>query len=185
MSEPVPDPAGPGPESRWQRLRRRWWARWLMDGALALAIFFVAMAFQGRDLIGSGQVAPDFTLPAMEGQARALSDMRGKKTLLVFWAPWCGVCGAESGTISSIARSGDEGVEVLSVVLGYDGRDTVRRFMDEHEVDYPVLLGDDEIAEAYAVNKFPTLYVIDEEGRIEHADVGYTTELGLRLRLLF
>jgi hypothetical protein len=32
--------------------------------------------------------APDFTLPDLEGRPHSLSDYRGKKVFLVFWASW-------------------------------------------------------------------------------------------------
>ena len=156
-----------------------------MDLLLAAAVFVGVTSFQGRNLIEGGAPAPDFSLEALDGGRHTLSEHRGKRVLLVFWAPWCGVCKVESGNVSAIHASGDEGVEVLSVVVGYEDRAAVERFVEEHGVDYPVLMGDGRLARQYAVTKFPTLYVVDEEGRIEHAELGYTSELGLRWRLFF
>jgi hypothetical protein len=46
-----------------------------------------------------------------------------------------------------------------------------------------VLLGDDPLARAFRVNSYPTTFILNSEGRIEQATVGYTTRLGLLWRL--
>jgi hypothetical protein len=50
-------------------------------------------------------------------------------------------------------------------------------------VDYPVWLGDDQVAKAFHVEAFPTTYFLDGDGNIRHATSGYTSTLGFRLRL--
>jgi hypothetical protein len=41
-----------------------------------------------RNAALAGLMAPDFTLPDLSGRPRTLSDLRGKKVLLVTWASW-------------------------------------------------------------------------------------------------
>mgnify|MGYP000374441071 CR=1 FL=1 len=159
------------------------WLVWARDIGIGLLVFMGVTAYQTMDLLGSGQEAPGFSTRDMNGQPRALADYQGKPTLMVFWAPWCGVCGVESSNISDVAEAVGDDANVISVVVGYEGLDSVREFMTEHEVDYPVLLGNSRITKEYAVNKFPTMYILDSEGRVQHTSVGFTTELGLRARL--
>ncbi len=171
----------PGPpRTGWQRVRR-----FLLDlailGVLALGISF----WQGRSLLGSGAPAPAFSLTTTTGQRITTNDLKGQKTLLAFWAPWCGVCGAESDNLSRIQSWLGGRVRVVSVVLDQRGEGDVQAFMTEQEVDYPVLIGNPAIAAAYQVKSYPTIYVLDAEGRIEHAVVGYTTTAGLLGRVLF
>jgi len=170
---------------RWGRFRNHWAGRWVVDLALVAIVFFGVMAFQSRNLVGSGETAPDFKLSALSGAPVQLGALRGKKVLVVFWAPWCGVCGAESDNVAAVheAYAGDDDVEVLSVVLGYEGLDSVKAFVAEHEVTYPVLLGNRDVQRAYRISSFPTAYIISETGEVEDTVVGYTTQLGLRLRL--
>jgi hypothetical protein len=52
-------------------------------------------------------------------------------------------------------------------------------------LNYPVLLGNDQVMRAFRIDAFPTTYVVSEDGRIEDAAVGYTTGFGLRWRLWF
>ena len=73
---------------------------------------------------------------------------------------------------------------MVSVVLDYQGRADIEKFIDEQGVDYPVLMGDRQTAVDYNVSAYPTMYIIDEEGKIEHAVAGYSTTLGMLWRVL-
>lgn len=170
---------------RWGRFRNHWAGRWAVDLLLVAVVFLGVTAFQARGLLGSGEPAPDFKLSALQGDPVHLAALKGKKVLLVFWAPWCGVCGAESDNVAAVheAYADDDGVEVISVALGYEGVDSVKRFVAEHDVTYPVLLGNRDVQRAYQVNSFPTAYVISASGEVEDTMVGYTTRVGMQARL--
>lgn len=191
MSQTAPEPVAPrkseGVLSAWARARAwvkaRWWARWGVDGLLAIVVLSAIMTWQSASLLDDGVPAPDFALRALDGPNQSLSEYRGKKTLLVFWAPWCGVCRTETDTISSIYDGGRGDYNVVSVALGYEDIASVKEFVTTEGVDYPVLLGHAGVRDAYAVEKYPTLYILDEEGRVEDTMIGYTTGIGLRARL--
>jgi peroxiredoxin len=167
----------------WQRARQRWWVRWGVDLAVAALLFMVVMAWQTRHLPGAGTPAPDFQLRTLSGEQVRLSELRGKPVVLAFWAPWCGVCKAESSTLSALRRTVGDRAHVLTVAVAYEDEAAVRRFVRDQEADYPVLLGNDSLTQAFRVNSFPTTFVLSSEGRIEQATVGYTTRLGLLWRL--
>lgn len=169
----------------WQRLRQKRWFRWSIDLTIFALLFAAISLWQGRNLVGSGQPAPDFTLPDMQGQAHALADYQGKKTFVVFWAPWCPVCGAESDNISRVKSWMGERIHVTSVVLDYQSMEDVQKFVDKHNVDYPVLLGTQQVQQDYRISAYPTMYVLDKEGKIDATVPGYTTTLGMLWRALF
>lgn len=149
-----------------------------------LAILLGVTAFQTRNLLSDRAQAPHFKLYDMKGRAHDLTQYQGKKTMLLFWAPWCTVCHAESHNIKAIKAAYKDELHVVSVALAYEGdRSQVEGFIAKHDVDYTVLLGHTQTQRDYKVTAFPTLYILDEQGRIEDALVGYTTELGMRLRL--
>ena len=157
----------------------------MVDLALIAGVFYGITTYQSWNLVGAGTPAPDFNLKSVAGEQVHLAGLQGKKVLVVFWAPWCGVCKMESHNVAAVheAYADDPDVEVLSVVLGYDGLAPVQQFMTEHSVNYPVLLGNRDVQRRYQINSFPTTYVISESGAVEHTMVGYTPELGMRARL--
>ncbi len=169
----------------WQRMRQKRWFRWLVDLTIFGLAFAAITMWQGRELVESGTPAPDFVLTDMDGERHSLRDYRGEKTFVVFWAPWCPVCGAESDNVSRVGSWLGDNVNVISVVLDFQGRQDIQEFIDEHDVDYPVLLGNRDVQQAYNIGSYPTLYIIDEDGDIEHTVVGYTTTFGMLWRGLF
>ncbi len=153
-----------------------------MDLLLLALVLTAVNAWQTRRL-PVGAPAPDFTLTGLDGQPVRLSALRGQRVVLAFWAPWCGVCKAESSTLSWLQRLVGDSTRVLSVAVAYENEADVRRFVREHAVDYPVLLDGDGRTRAYAVNQFPTTFFVSAEGRIEHAVTGYTPLPGMLWRL--
>jgi peroxiredoxin len=164
------------------KVRQHKWLRPLWDVTVVVLIFVAISAWQTRRL-PTGAPAPDFTLRTLTGEQVRLSELRGKPVVLAFWAPWCGVCKAESSTLSSLQSTVGDSARVLSVAVAYENEEDVSRFAREQGVDYPVLLGGSELTRAYAVDQFPTTFFVSSEGLLERASVGYTTRLGLLWRL--
>ena len=138
-------------------------------------------AFQSRNLAQGS--APAFALRDLSGQTTSASDLRGKPTLLVFWAPWCGVCRAMGSNVSWVKALRGSGANVVSVASDYASVNEVRAYASEHAIDYPVLLGGRETARAFGVRAYPSVFVLDESGAIRTGMVGYASTLGLYLRL--
>lgn len=169
----------------WKRARDRRSVRWAVDASLILLVFASVTLWQTRKHLDSGEQVPAFTLTDLDGRQWNLAELRGKPTVISFWAPWCGVCKAESDNVSWLRKSIGDDVNVVSIALGYRDLGQVRRFVTENAVDYPVLLGNDEVQAAFRINSFPTTYFIDEDGTIRRSVAAYTTRWGLRLRTWF
>lgn len=169
--------------ARWERARTRRWVRWSTDALMLLVVMAVISGFQTRHHV-SGLV-PAFRLPTLDGKTVASADLLGKPAVLVFWAPWCGVCQAETDNVSRAMRWAGERGRVVSIAAGWSDVKQVEGYVQRNRVDYPVLLGGDEQAEAFHVEAFPTAYFLDEKGRIKGSAVGYTTTLGFLARLLW
>lgn len=165
----------------WRKLRSHWVGRLASELVIVLLLFWAFTAWQSRHLVSVGVEAPDFELPVLGGGLDSLSNHLGEKVVLVFWAPWCTVCGLEAGNLSDLDEDPD--ITVLSVVLSYEDMESINDFVEEHEVRYPVLLGTSAVSTRYNIGAFPTLYLIDEEGHIESSLVGYTTKYGIRARM--
>ena len=123
-----------------------------------------------------GSQAPEFTLPDLAGSQVASSSLKGKVVILDFWATWCGPCKMEVPHLVNLqAKYRDQGLAIVGVSLDAGGARDVKPFADEHDVNYTMLIGNDEIARTYGnINAIPTTFVIDKNGKIVQRFVGYT-----------
>jgi thiol-disulfide isomerase/thioredoxin len=169
---------------KWRQVRNRRWVRRTVDALIFLVLIGAVMAWQTRSHL-SGVEAPGFELRDLSGQPRSLESLRGKPVMLVFWAPWCGVCKLESSNVGWTQRLAGDRAHVISVATAFNDRADVDAYVRNQGVDYPVLLDETGLAERYQVNAFPTVYFLDEEGRVKSSAAGYTTTGGMLWRLLF
>jgi thiol-disulfide isomerase/thioredoxin len=182
--QPAPPAPGPGWAGRLEaRLAGSRWLRWAIDLAIVLAVVVGATAWQSRHHLDAG-AAPELTLASLSGPPVSLASLRGAPVLLAFWAPWCGVCKAESDNLGRALRLAGGRARVVSVAASYEGLEQVRGYVRQQGVDYPVLLGDEAAVRAFRVEAYPTLYFLDAEGRVKRSTTGYTTTAGMLARLL-
>lgn len=133
--------------------------------------------------IKKGQLAPDFTLETLSGEPLTLSDLRGKKVVLNFWATWCPPCKKEMPDLQHYYEkyANDENVEIVAVNLTYAERSitaadvvkNVQLFADSYDLTFPIpLMKEDSISNTYQVLTIPSTFMIDTEGRIQRQIVG-------------
>jgi len=158
--------------------RKRRYIRWLLEGLVLIAFLMIVHGFQTRSVV-RGQ-APDFQARLLDGTTVSVRDYRGQALLLQFWATWCPICRYEQESIDSLARQN----AVLTVAMDDLTEIEMRAWMDEQGVSYPVVLDvDGSLSGLYGIQGVPSSIIIDQVGDIRFVDVGYTTEIGLRLRL--
>lgn len=123
---------------------------------------------------GDRGMAPDFVLRDAEGRSVRLSEYRGRVVLLNFWATWCLPCTVEVPMLVDFQESyRNRGLAVLGVSLDADGWKTVKPYVDARRVNYPVMIGNGEVAQAYGgLEVIPTTLVIDRSGRIAATHFG-------------
>lgn len=111
-----------------------------------------------------GEMAPDFEYSMPDGTHR-LSDLRGKKVLLNFWATWCGPCRAEMPDIQRAITANPD-----VVVLGINKLELPEQlapFAAELGVSFPLIANPSgDIAARYAAQLLPTSYFIHSDGTI-------------------
>ena len=128
--------------------------------------------------VAEGADAPDFTLQSMDGKEVKLSDFKGKKVYLKFWASWCGPCKKSMPELMELAAKEDRGFEILTVIApGLQGEKTVDQFPKWFEEqgykDIPVLYDTTAaIFQAYQIRSIPTEYLIDSNGKIAKIQLG-------------
>ncbi len=166
----------------WRRMREPRWARWLIDIAIIAALFASISWYQTRSLVDSGQTIQETTLRSLDGTTVPLVDPEAERTLVYVWAPWCGVCSAQTGTLDRArALMGDE-VAVRSIVFDVQHLEDARQSAAEKGIEFPVLLGNRSIREELQVGAFPTFYVLSKDRRVLSNTQGYTTTVGLLWR---
>ena len=121
-------------------------------------------------LVGNvqGVQAPDFALMSLDGSKVKLSDYRGKAVLLNFWATWCSPCRVEMPWFEDLQKQyGKDGLVVLGIAMDDSEPAKIAQFASELGVNYPVLLGTDQVSDDYgSVQYLPTTFYIGRDGVI-------------------
>jgi thiol-disulfide isomerase/thioredoxin len=171
-------------KARYEKAREKRWFRWSVDLAVLALIVLGLGAWQTRNLLSRG-TAVELELQTLAGAPVSFASLRGKPVLVSFWAPWCGVCRQVSPNVSRVRGWLGDRAHVVSIAAAYQQVGEVQAFAAQQHLDYPVLLGGENELQRFHINAFPTLYFLDEEGRVKGSAVGYTTTLGLLVRVLF
>jgi peroxiredoxin len=113
------------------------------------------------------------TLTDLDGQQVTLSDLRGNRVLLNFWATWCAYCRGERGVLQQAHdEQGSQGLVILAVAIGEDP-DRLRSFVHERGLSYRILLDEDgSVSRTYRVRGIPSSFFIDRDGVIRVHHVG-------------
>ena len=139
-----------------------------------LVILGVGLIRSQQGQVNVGEAAPDFELVSFSGKTYRLSDLRGKVVLVNFWASWCESCKPEARDLEEAYQSYLSRGDVI--FLGVDYVDTEKEamaYLEEFGITYPN--GPDlrtEISQAYRIRGVPETYIIDQEGRIAHLQIG-------------
>jgi thiol-disulfide isomerase/thioredoxin len=122
---------------------------------------------------------PSFRLADRDGQLKSLQDWPDQALIVNFWATWCAPCRREIPLLQQLQRDhGPEGFQVIGVAV--DFRDKVLAYADEMQIEYPLLIGEQEAldaAAAFGVEAvgFPFTVFSDRQGRIVTAHMGELT----------
>ncbi|HEU4964272.1 MAG TPA: TlpA disulfide reductase family protein [Bacilli bacterium] len=123
----------------------------------------------------AGQLAPDFTLTTLSNHDITLSQLRGKKVFLNFFASWCGPCKEELPDLLEMSRQYEGQIQVYGVNLtAIDTPQDANKMAMEYKLTYPIVLDMDGLVQKnYRVVNVPTSFAIDETGHILARWEGY------------
>jgi cytochrome c biogenesis protein CcmG, thiol:disulfide interchange protein DsbE len=124
-----------------------------------------------------GTTAPEFTLPALEGDGPvSLSAFRGGPVLLNFFASWCPHCRQELGAVAAVARMEAGKVAVVGVDSNESSDTTARQLLAAAHASFPVALDPDaKVATRYQVVALPVSYFLNADGKVVSAKLGAQT----------
>lgn len=122
-------------------------------------------------LSGTGPEVPDFAFVDFNGARRTLTEFRGRYVLLDFWGSWCGPCRREVPFMkAAYEQFRSRGLEVIG--MDYEQGSTeqqVRNYLQQQGVTWTFATPDsvkDVIMNQFQISSFPTLWLIDREGRL-------------------
>jgi cytochrome c biogenesis protein CcmG, thiol:disulfide interchange protein DsbE len=134
-----------------------------------------------------GFLAPEFSLPTLEGQTYSLVEQRGGPVLINMWASWCPPCRAEMPAMQRVYDEfASQGFTILAVNTTYqDDLNSAAAFIDELELTFPILLDlDGQVSRQYQIRAMPTSFFVDSQGIIQEVILGGPlSEALLRVRI--
>lgn len=146
--------------------------------ALALAAVACTTSEVPVDANAPSRPLPEFSIQDLEGDLFTNEKLDGKVALVNFWATWCGPCKIEMPWFVDFQRKyKDRGFTVLAISLDEEGWDPVREFAAELELNFPVVLGDDPVAEDFGgIRALPTTLLVDRAGNIVFTHTGLVSK---------
>jgi peroxiredoxin len=148
---------------------------------LVIVMFVALMYFKLRQPSPwVGKPAPDFTLAVVHGEGAAqgdrvrLSDLKGQRVVLDFWASWCEPCRQSIPILNQVAKTlAPEGVRVYGVNAEAFGPEALARVAERWQFAYPVLTDPTASTQvAYDIEALPSLFVIDKDGVVQMTHAG-------------
>jgi peroxiredoxin len=121
-----------------------------------------------------GTVAPDFTLPDLEGRAVSLHELAAQHdvTLVTFWATWCLPCRLEMPELAGAWKDNHgDGLELLAVNTEKDAG-KARAFAQERALPFPVLLDDGSVQQRFGIEVLPSSFMVDRRAKVLWAHTG-------------
>ncbi len=126
---------------------------------------------------------PDFTWKGPDGGDVSLDRVRGKVTLVNFWATWCAPCKKELPDLVELSRQyADRGFRVVGVATDRtpNATELVADFVRKYSIPYQIVLSTQEMEDAFEnVRMMPTSFLVDGDGKIVQTIVGIRTRAQL------
>ncbi|MCD8563106.1 MAG: TlpA family protein disulfide reductase [Alphaproteobacteria bacterium] len=122
----------------------------------------------------AGEAAPDFTLLDRHGKSFKLSDFKGKKVILNFWASWCAPCVEEFPRLLELAQKNEKDTVLLALSSDFEVP-AMNRFLARMEKEHPAAMKSKAVTIAldpeakvtqglYQTHLLPETILIDAQG---------------------
>jgi len=152
---------------------------------LAAIVFCLLSGCQQEPVRGEfrlGDPAPDFAARDLDGGVVVLSSLRGKPVILRFFETDCRFCRADTPVITELYQKyREQGLVILYIGSFYDKESSLRAFIDELGIDFPVVMdGSAKLADLYQIKVYPQTLFISPDQRLLGALLGAVGEAEVR-----
>ncbi|MGI8893236.1 MAG: peroxiredoxin family protein [Bacteroidia bacterium] len=131
-----------------------------------------------KPLLSNGTMASGFQLPDMSGNTKSLEDYRGDLVLIDFFYRACFGCRKALPFLNDLHQKyQSKGLSIIGINPIDKDVDELKKFLTKHTVNYTVLLSEKAFPLSYNVMAYPTIYLVDKNGRIIFSKAGYQEEM--------
>ena len=129
--------------------------------------------------------APNFSLKDASGKDVKLADLKGKVVLVNFWATWCEGCQVEIPWFVEFQKEyASLGLVVVGISMDDDGWKSVKPWIEEKKVNYPIVIGNEGLGKQYGLDGgMPLTALVDREGRIADLHQGIVDKTATEQRI--
>ena len=109
-------------------------------------------------------------------------NVQNNKPLIIhFWATWCPTCKLEASNIEKISKD----YEVITIAVQSGTKEDIEEYLDANKLSFKVVNDEDGFySQEFNIKAFPTTLIYGKDKNLKFSEVGYTTTLGLYLRML-
>ena len=156
--------------------------KFIKEGIITLLLAFIlvnAISYFKRPEL-SFSTLPSMKAPLISGKEFNTADYHDKPLILHFWATWCPTCKLEISNFNALSKE----YNVVTIAVQSGENQTLQKFMQEKGLSFPLINDQNGIlAKKFAITAFPTTFIFDKEGKVAFSEVGYTSTLGIKLRM--
>lgn len=157
---------------------RHWGKEALILGLMLFVITNAMSYFRAPDI--KDENLPQISTLLTNGELFSTADYENKPVLIHFWATWCPTCKLEAPNIQSIS----EDYKVITVAVKSGSDTKINSFLQDNDLNFQVI-NDEEgvLSQSFDVQAYPTSFIYNKDHKLQFSEVGYTSTLGLYLRM--
>jgi thiol-disulfide isomerase/thioredoxin len=124
--------------------------------------------------------APHIIGATIDAKKIDLAEYQSRPVIIYFWAEWCPICRYETPAINALVKD----YQVLSISTFTENKQDVEKYLQDENITMPVIYDENNVlANLYNVTAVPTAFIVDSKGNIQFVEKGFTSAIGLKLRL--
>jgi thiol-disulfide isomerase/thioredoxin len=108
--------------------------------------------------------------------------VKDKPLIIYFWATWCPICKLQSPNIQRLSKD----YEVITIAVQSGNEFEIEEYLQKENLNLKVINDyDSSLAKQFNINVYPTTLIYNSKKELTFSDVGYTSTLGLYIRMMF